>query len=128
MTSEIRYWIVASLGGGNAMTYRDLFLVSNRQSWRTSQSNFDKWLKVSIEYGLIKQNKPSSQKNSPDVKYQITDRGGEALECYKKMRYFGTKEEYKLRDDHVSVEAQVPAMSKGNRFNGQTHKKYRHLN
>lgn len=96
LDSNLKYWTLAHLGGGTSIRGIDLMMLANRSSWRTSPENFCEVLTRLLMYNLVESSGRSLHRLNPDITYKITPKGSEALECYKRMRYFGTKESCRL--------------------------------
>ena len=113
--TQLRYWILASLGGGSWYKYEELKLLANRRWWTESDKVFKHHLIRLLESGLIKPNIRSCNitchPDWPRFGYHITPKGDEALEHYKWMRYHDNREAYRLKsckfDERARAEAQI---------------------
>lgn len=111
LDKEAFYWCLASLGAGNQLAYYELrWLVNNlaihRRCRAVSEDQIKKQFKKLLRYGLLNLDIPTHlpfKLTLPCSKFQITKKGGEALEYYKKMRYYGTKEDYKLGEGETNI-------------------------
>lgn len=106
----VRYWLLATLGGNNKFNYSNLLFILAK--CRVSNlDNVGKYLsdeiKRALDYGLIRQSESYSNKKNPHIYYSITERGGDALECFKYSRYHNTKEAYKLDNSTQEVQLQM---------------------
>jgi hypothetical protein len=104
----MEYKIIATLGGGNLQRLYELNFIANRGFYRVPTKEFVSYTKKLLEYGLIKRNYYSNFRlNSIDTTYGITEKGINALECYKRMRYTNTKKDYLLKEEPVNMTASL---------------------
>jgi hypothetical protein len=105
---EMRYWQLATLGGGNAWNYLELYTLCIRVNRTANHKDFRRLLKKAIEYNWIEQNRTGQGRlwNTNLITFNITDKGSDALEALKKERYFGGKESFYLDSGYVDPQKQ----------------------